>query len=120
MQFQLQLVNESWESVYINNNTNSKFNSFLRNFLNIFEASFPVKYTNIHGNKNGWITQRLKISCENKRRLYTHTHSRDSNDAVIKTFCIKYCKILNKVIQQAKRQHYSRLVAKSDNKIKAT
>jgi len=33
---------------------------------------------------------------------HTHTHSRDSNDAVIKAFYIKYCKILNKVIQEAK------------------
>jgi hypothetical protein len=46
--------------------------------------------------------------------------SRDSNDGVIKAFYIKYCKILNKVIQHAKRQHYNRLIAKSDNKIKTT
>jgi hypothetical protein len=59
----------------------------------------------------------IKIPCEHKRRLHTHTHSRDNNDAVIKAFYIKYCKILNKVIQQAKRQHYNRLIAKSDSKI---
>jgi hypothetical protein len=33
---------------------------------------------------------------------------------------MKYCKILDKVIQQAKRQHYNGLIAKSDDKIKAT
>jgi hypothetical protein len=44
--------------------------------------------------------------------------SRDNNDAVVKAFYIKYCKILNKVIQQAKRQHYNRLIAKSDNQVK--
>jgi hypothetical protein len=55
-------------------------------------------------------------------RLHTHihTHSRDSNDAVIQAFYIKHCKILNKVIQQAKKQHYNRLIDKSDNKIKPT
>jgi hypothetical protein len=31
-----------------------------------------------------------------------------------------YCKILNSVIKEAKKQHYSRLIAKSDNKIKTT
>jgi hypothetical protein len=50
--------------------------------------------------------------------VHTHTHSRDSNDAVIKAFYITYCEILNKVIQQAKRQHYNRIIAKSNNKIK--
>jgi len=43
MQFQLQLANETWESVYIDNNTNNRFNSFLDTFLNVFEASFQVK-----------------------------------------------------------------------------
>jgi hypothetical protein len=44
-QFHLQLANESWESVYIDNDTNKKFNSFPRTLLNIFEASLLVKYT---------------------------------------------------------------------------
>jgi hypothetical protein len=47
MQFQLQLANETWESVYIDKDSNSKFNSFLHTFLKIFEASFPVKYKSI-------------------------------------------------------------------------
>jgi hypothetical protein len=100
MQFQLQLANETWGSVCIDNDTNNKFNSFLHTFLNIFEASSSLKYKSIHRNKNGWITQGIKISCECKRRLYIY--SRGSDDAVIKAFYIKYCKILNKVIQEAK------------------
>jgi hypothetical protein len=122
MQFQLQLANETSESVYIDNNTNNKFNNFLHTSLNICEASFPVIYKSIHRNKNGWTTQGLKISSEHKRRLHacTHTHRWDSTDAIIKAFYIMYCKILNKVIQQAKKQHYHRLTAESDNIIKTT
>jgi hypothetical protein len=48
--------------------------------------------------------------------ICTYTHSRESNPAIIKAFCIKYCKILNKVIQEAKKQ----LTAKPDNKTKTT
>jgi hypothetical protein len=48
----------------------------------------------------------------NIKRAYKH--NRGSNDAVIKAFYIKYCKILNKVKQKAKRQHYNRLIAKSE------
>jgi hypothetical protein len=44
MQFQLLLKSEIWESVYKDNDTNNKFNSFLYTFLNIFEVSFPIKY----------------------------------------------------------------------------
>jgi hypothetical protein len=102
--FQLQLANESWESVYIDNGTNNKFNSFLHTFLNIFEVSFPVKCTGIRRNKNGWITQGIKISCEHKRRLYMciYTVSTDNYDAVIKAFNIKCCKIFNKVYSRLK------------------
>jgi hypothetical protein len=70
MHFQVQLANETWESIYIDNDTKNKFNSFVPTFLNIFEASFPVNYKSIHRNKNGWITQGIKISCECKRRIY--------------------------------------------------
>jgi hypothetical protein len=32
----------------------------------------------------------------------------------------KYCKVLSRVIKEAKRQHYCRLIEKSDNYIKST
>jgi hypothetical protein len=38
------LKQETWEYVYQTQSTNYMFNSFLRTFLNIFEASFPVNY----------------------------------------------------------------------------
>jgi hypothetical protein len=60
MQFQIQLENEIWESVYTVNDTNNKFNSFLCTFLNIFEVSFLIKYKSIHRNKNGLIKQEIK------------------------------------------------------------
>jgi hypothetical protein len=106
MQFPLQLANESWESICIDNDTTNKFNSYLHTFLNIFEASFPVKYkSNTETRMIGQITQGIRISYD---------------DAVIKAFYIRYCKILNKVIQQAKRQHYNTLIAKTDDKRKTT
>jgi hypothetical protein len=37
-----------------------------------------------------------------------------------RAFYIKYREILNNVIKEAKKQHYSRLIAKSDNKIKTS
>jgi hypothetical protein len=53
-----------------------------------------------------------------KRRLYTFT--KNSNDPKTKTHYIKYCRILQNVIQEAKKLHYGRLIAKSNNKIKTT
>jgi hypothetical protein len=38
----------------------------------------------------------------------------------MRAYYIKYCKILSRVIKEAKRQHYCRPIAKSDNQIKTT
>jgi hypothetical protein len=111
MQFQLLLKNETWESVYKDQDINKKFNSFLCTFLNIFEASFPMKYESIGKIKNDWVTLGIKMPCKRKRSLYIY--SRNSNDPIQELFYIKYCKILNNVIKEAKKQHYSRLIAKS-------
>lgn len=95
--FQTLLKQEMWESVYQNQDVNCMFNSFLSTFLNIFEASFPVKYKNTNNKNNDWITQGIKISCKHKRSLYTFT--RNSNDPKAKTHYINYCRIIKKVIK---------------------
>jgi hypothetical protein len=49
-----------------------------------------------------------------------YIYSRSSNNPHRRAYYNKYCKILSRVIKEAKRQHYCRLIAKSDNKIKTT
>jgi hypothetical protein len=44
----------------------------------------------------------------------------NSNDPKAKAFYTEYCKTLRIVINEAKKQHYSRCIAKSNNKIKIT
>ena len=45
MNFQTLRKKETWESIY--KDPNHMFNSLLHTFVNIFQASFPVKYTNM-------------------------------------------------------------------------
>jgi hypothetical protein len=44
----------------------------------------------------------------------------NSNNPTAKAHYTKHCRILNKVIKEAKKQFYDQLIAKSDNKIKTT
>jgi hypothetical protein len=44
MNFQILLKKETWECVY--KDPKHMFNSQLHTFVNILQASFPVKYTN--------------------------------------------------------------------------
>jgi len=68
--------------------------------------------------KNNWITQGIKISCKHKRNLYTYKEK--SNKPKAKAHYIKYCKILRKLIIKPNKQHYIRLIAKSNHKTKTT
>ena len=77
------------------------FNSLLCTLLNIFQASFPVKYESMK-DKSNWITQGIKVTCKHKRSLYAFT--KNSNDTKAKVHYIKYCKILRKVIKEATLQ----------------
>jgi hypothetical protein len=119
MNFQTLLKKGTWESVYENKDPSHMFNSFLCTFLNIFQASYPVfLHSELQKKKKDLITQGIKISWKHKRSLYAFT--KNSNEPKAKENGIKYCRILRKLIKEAKEQHYNRLTAKSNNKIKTT
>jgi hypothetical protein len=63
------LSNESWESVFNNNDVNQMFNSFLNTYLRIFYSSFPLIKTKSRNYKNNWITLGIKTSCKQKREV---------------------------------------------------
>jgi hypothetical protein len=117
MNFQTALKKESWESVYTDTDPNHMFNPFLCTALNIFQASFPVTYKSMK-DKNDCIAQEIEISSRHKRSLYAYNVN--SNDPKAKSHYIKCCKILRIVFVEAKKQQYSRLVAKYDNTVKTT
>jgi hypothetical protein len=94
-----------------------KVNVFLKTFINIFEASFPVAY--LYKNKdNGWITKGIKISCKRKRSLYIL--NKNYNNPKLKLYYKHYCAILRKVIRMAKKIYFSHLIETSKNKTRTT
>jgi hypothetical protein len=56
--------------------------------------------------------KKYNVSCEQKISL--HVFTKYSNDAKEEVQCIEYCKVLRKIVQGDKLQHYSRLIAKSN------
>jgi hypothetical protein len=69
-------------------------------------------------NPKARITTGIKISCNNKRKLYLIC--RESNDPELKTCYKNYCKILSKVIVTAETLYYSNKLSNSENKSKIT
>jgi len=107
---------ENWEDVFLEENVNIIFNNFLNTYLRIFYASFPVTKSQNSYKSNPWLTNGIKISYVNKRKLYL-TY-RNSNDPNHKEYYKKYCQILTTVIMAAKKLHYNKFLLKSNNKPK--
>jgi len=99
-------------------NANISFNKFLNIYLRIFQSCFIKKRKNSNTVFKPWITKGIKTSCNRKRYLYLK--ARDSNELECKLYYKHYCKILSKVIKEAKKLYYKDIITKSKNKMKTT
>jgi hypothetical protein len=78
LDFNIKLSHESWDSVFCYNDVNLSINNFLNTYLRMFYSSFPMKKIHYTSHTRAWLTQGIKISCTNKRKLFLK--SRNSND----------------------------------------
>jgi hypothetical protein len=102
--FKIRLSYESLDSIFSNNDNmdvDSLFNIFLNNYLKIVYTSFPLRKIIEIGKSRQWVTMGIKTSCNHKRQL--HLLCRDSNDISLIKYYKQYCKILSRVITDAKR-----------------
>jgi hypothetical protein len=118
--FQLALQNENWEEAYNQEIVNRKFNIFLKTFLLIFENSFPLVFKKKEDITNKWITKGIRLSYKHKRTLYTLV--KKTSDDRLKLYYTRYwtTSILTRVMREAKKLYYNKLISKSENKIQST
>ena len=114
--FIYKLSYESWDSVFNNDDVNLMFNSFLNIYLKIFYSCFPLIKIKLISNNSSWITLGIKTSCKRKRELFLL--SKNSNNPAFTKYYKTYCRILTKVITEAKKLSYNNRILKSDNKVK--
>ena len=69
--------------------------------LKYYDAIFPISYVNKKITKNKWITIGIRKSCTRKRELYSE-YNQNENDIQIRNRYRIYCRILKKVIIEAK------------------
>jgi len=92
LDFNFKLTYESWDNVFSYDDVNLSFKNFLNTYLKIFYSSFPIKKIHYTSHTKAWLTQGIKISCINKRKVFLI--SRNSNDHEIKNHYKKYCIVL--------------------------
>ena len=90
----------------------------MNTYLRIFYSCCPLIKIKNNTNTISWITLGIKTSCKRKRELFLL--NRNNNNPALKKYYKTYCKILAKVIKEAKRLSYNNRILKSDNKVKTT
>jgi len=116
--FQSHLREEAWDSVYNSEDINEMFNNFHCILLRHVENSFPLRYKSYITKHNGWITKGIKISCQRRKDLYFMY--RHLNNPQLKEYYKRYCAILRKVINLAKKLYYDKQIELSFNRVKTT
>jgi hypothetical protein len=112
--FKLNLSYELWEEIFIDYGVDKLFNNFLNTYLRSFNSGFPVKNLFNKYNDKAWLTTGIRISCQHKRNLYRLY--RNVKNPILYNHYKKYCRILKEVIKVAKRNHFNKLISKSNNK----
>ena len=107
------LSRESWDNVYVCDNPNIAYTSFMSTFTDIYRHCFPFSVVKNRKSKS-WCSSGIVNSCRTKQKLYKKfirnpSHS-NRNDY------IRFRNRLNSVIRTAKRLHFSSLLENSSDK----
>lgn len=105
-----------WLEVYTCADVNSAYECFLNILKYLLDKYFPVRNFHTSSNTKPWLTNGIKISCENKKKLY----SKYKQGLVTRENFHTYTKLLRRVIRAAKILCNDININNSDNKNKAT
>jgi hypothetical protein len=83
-------------------NANKMFNNFHNTYLRIFRSCFSKKKIIVNKKESTWMIRSLKIPLNHKRELYWKC--KHINDQTLKDFYKFYCKIVSRLIKEAKKQ----------------
>jgi len=96
------LSQENWDIVFSNHNINAMFNCFSDIYLKIFQACFLTKLKRNPHNPKPWLTQGIKTSCYNKRKLYQL--SKLKKDCNFTLYFNRYSKLLKSINQRIEKK----------------
>jgi len=109
MKFNRSIMLSQWDSVYNSTNVDDAFSIFTENLNKLINLCFPLVNESKRSQKNfkTWITPALKISINNKCKLYKKwLKSKSSADELSYK---NYAKHLKKILRKAEVDHYSQI-----------
>ena len=118
--FKQELGDFDWSILDQYNDTNSLYDLFLENFLDIYNRHFLIEKKKIKTKdlKTPWLSKGLKKSSKRKQKLYIKYLKTKTYEA--ETQYKDYKNLFEKLKRKAKQRHYSALVSKYTHDSKKT
>jgi hypothetical protein len=111
------LEGETWDQVYSQTSVNEAYNEFITTFQYYYNIAMPKKWTKTLQHENKWVTPGIRVSSRRLRFLNRVINEGNISEES-KEYYIRYKKIYNKVIREAKRLTNNKRISSSDNKSK--
>ena len=111
-----------WDDVYIYDDAEQAYQSFLKSFNSVFNMCFPLvsKQANkANAFRKPWFTTGLHKSLKAKNKLYKKYIGNPSPTNVT-NYKKKYCNKYNNLIRIAKKRYYSEKFNDASNNLKTT
>lgn len=114
LKFKTDLDNETWHSVFIEQNVDKKYENFSKILDHYYNLSFKFvkKDLNTNADNKNWLTSGIRKSSVKLKELF-HLQKNGIMEA---QYYRDYKKIYNRVLRQAKRLYFDRLILNSENK----
>ena len=107
--FSSALCNHNWDHVLENNDPQSAYSSFIKDYTDMYNTHFPLKSYKIgYKTRKTWLSEGMKNSIKTKNRLYrrqkiTKNHE---HEKLYKSYRNK----LNNLLLNAEKEHYEKLM----------
>jgi hypothetical protein len=117
-EFRYLLEKETWQEVLAETEVNTKFEVFMKSVLHPFDIAFPLEFRyNKKSQRNGWITQGIKVASKKMRLLNMQKKQLDLKKNE-KNYITRYKMIYMRVIREAKRRENDKNILQAKNKSK--
>ena len=117
MKFSNTLNEHNWDHVLSNEDPQSAYSAFMKDYVDIYNSCFPIKNIKIgYKTRKPWLSEGLKKSIKTKNKMY-HKHRKSGNK---KHECLykQYRNRLNGLLFIAEKEHYEKLLNDYKNNLK--
>ena len=107
--FSSALCNHNWDHVLENNDPQSAYSSFIKDYTDMYNTHFPLKSYKVgYKTRKTWLSEGMKNSIKTKNKLYRRQKITKNHE--LEKLYKSYKNKLNNLLLNAEKEHYEKLM----------